>query len=151
MLQSYRLYLDTFLGKYMTGQRVGYIRVSTTSPRRGAARSRRLVEHRPGSGDPGRALRHGHRLRPLEGVFPALRHGPHRRLVSVHSRLSGARGRLRTGDPGTNTPAGSRSAPALAPAARGGAAVPDRAVEPPRPFSATGEPVAQAAGGRGAA
>jgi DNA invertase Pin-like site-specific DNA recombinase len=29
MLKSYRLYLDTFLGKYMTGQRVGYIRVST--------------------------------------------------------------------------------------------------------------------------
>src|SRR5215212_8374867 len=29
LLKSYRLYLDTFLGKYMTGQRVGYIRVST--------------------------------------------------------------------------------------------------------------------------
>ena len=29
MCESHRLYLDTFLGKYMTGQRVGYIRVST--------------------------------------------------------------------------------------------------------------------------
>jgi DNA invertase Pin-like site-specific DNA recombinase len=35
MLQSYRLYLDTFLGKYMTGQRVGYIRVSTLDQQSG--------------------------------------------------------------------------------------------------------------------
>jgi DNA invertase Pin-like site-specific DNA recombinase len=35
LLQSYRLYLDTFLGKYMTGQRVGYIRVSTLDQQSG--------------------------------------------------------------------------------------------------------------------
>jgi DNA invertase Pin-like site-specific DNA recombinase len=35
MLQSYRLYLDTFLGKYMTGQRIGYIRVSTLDQQSG--------------------------------------------------------------------------------------------------------------------
>jgi DNA invertase Pin-like site-specific DNA recombinase len=35
VLQSYRLYLDTFLGKYMTGQRVGYIRVSTLDQQSG--------------------------------------------------------------------------------------------------------------------
>src|SRR5215213_6281038 len=35
MCESYRLYLDTFLGKYMTGQRVGYIRVSTLDQQSG--------------------------------------------------------------------------------------------------------------------
>jgi DNA invertase Pin-like site-specific DNA recombinase len=35
MSESYRLYLDTFLGKYMTGQRVGYIRVSTLDQQSG--------------------------------------------------------------------------------------------------------------------
>jgi DNA invertase Pin-like site-specific DNA recombinase len=35
MCESYRLYLDTFLGKYMTGQRVGYIRVSTLDQQAG--------------------------------------------------------------------------------------------------------------------
>src|SRR5215203_1566528 len=35
MCESYRLYLDTFLGKYMIGQRVGYIRVSTLDQQSG--------------------------------------------------------------------------------------------------------------------
>jgi DNA invertase Pin-like site-specific DNA recombinase len=35
MCESYRLYLDIFLGKYMTGQRVGYIRVSTLDQQSG--------------------------------------------------------------------------------------------------------------------
>jgi DNA invertase Pin-like site-specific DNA recombinase len=53
VLQSYRLYLDTFLGKYMTGQRVGYIRVSTLEQQsarqlEGLELDRTFVDHASG-------------------------------------------------------------------------------------------------------
>jgi DNA invertase Pin-like site-specific DNA recombinase len=53
LLQSYRLYLDTFLGKYMTGQRVGYIRVSTLDQQsarqlEGLELDRTFVDHASG-------------------------------------------------------------------------------------------------------
>ena len=53
MLKSYRLYLDTFLGKYMTGQRVGYIRVSTLDQQsgrqlEGLTLDRTFVDHASG-------------------------------------------------------------------------------------------------------
>jgi DNA invertase Pin-like site-specific DNA recombinase len=53
MLQSYRLYLDTFLGKYMTGQRIGYIRVSTLDQQsarqlEGLELDRTFVDHASG-------------------------------------------------------------------------------------------------------
>jgi DNA invertase Pin-like site-specific DNA recombinase len=53
MLQRYRLYLDTFLGKYMTGQRVGYIRVSTLDQQsarqlEGLQLDRTFVDHASG-------------------------------------------------------------------------------------------------------
>jgi DNA invertase Pin-like site-specific DNA recombinase len=53
MCESYRLYLDTFLGKYMTGQRVGYIRVSTLEQQsarqlEGLELDRTFVDHASG-------------------------------------------------------------------------------------------------------
>jgi DNA invertase Pin-like site-specific DNA recombinase len=53
MCESYRLYLDTFLGKYMTGQRVGYIRVSTLDQQsarqlEGLELDRTFVDHASG-------------------------------------------------------------------------------------------------------
>src|SRR5215216_2937974 len=53
MCESYRLYLDTFLGKYMIGQRVGYIRVSTLDQQsarqlEGLELDRAFVDHASG-------------------------------------------------------------------------------------------------------
>ena len=118
--------------------------------RRGADLARGLGEHRRWAGHPGRALRDGDHLRPREGALPDLPSGSHRRLVGVHRRLPGPRGRLWTDRAGVAAHPLAGDTPALAAAARRRIAAPGPALGASRSGAATGVCVAPEPRGRAA-